>query len=395
MSATASKGPTRHRVPVDREAPIRPPRLGKIRLGVQAETTKNGRTVTYPKAVDYFRVDTDESGITSPAAVEAFREVYGEQPKTLHVMLFHDQVEHVLESAWRLYGASKLKRICSGTECSVRLEGGGWEHGPCRCAAEGLALDDRGHCQLTHTLWLGLPDLRLAPGLWELDTGSEISERELRDYLLFVEKHRGSLLGFEFDLALVPTPVAPDGKSKTVYTLHPVSVETGRTFREVIDERSAAPQLGAGDRRQLEPPPAPEIDAERDPLISPTAQEQDAALEAEAQTVPLVTAISERYKALSEADRVDLKQLAWGGRSGMTARTLAERYGEEARDLEALLAELRARASEADSSSAEDGAGTSAPAPPSDAHAQEELPVSEEPGEQQQSLDSDSVRNPE
>ena len=173
------KAPTPHRVPVDRSAPARPPRLGKIRLG---EKTKAG----YPKAVDYFVVTEDDSGITAPAAVAAFRAAYGEKPRTLHVMLLHDRVEHVLESAWRLYGASKLKRICTGSECSVRQERGGWVDGPCACRAEGLAEDDSGHCQLTHTLWLALPDLQLGPGLWELDSGSEISKGALLDYLLFV-----------------------------------------------------------------------------------------------------------------------------------------------------------------------------------------------------------------
>ncbi|HKY60532.1 MAG TPA: hypothetical protein VJP59_05920, partial [Gemmatimonadota bacterium] len=80
---TEAKGPKRRRVELP---PIqRFPRVGKIRLGEQV-TTKSGSSLR-PSKLDYFRVEAEESGVTSPEAAASFHEVYGDEPRTIRCVL--------------------------------------------------------------------------------------------------------------------------------------------------------------------------------------------------------------------------------------------------------------------------------------------------------------------
>lgn len=255
-----NSGPARRSVPLPDD--VMPPRIGKIRLGTAeatGRTTSYGAAITRPRAADHFVVAVDESEITLAETVEAFRKVYGDEPRRIRAMLIGDTPEANLEGAWRLYGASKLKRRCDGVTCDERTATGGWESKPCACLAAGVEPDGKRECVLTYTLSILLPDVA-GFGVWQLDTGSVISVRRLTGFMRTAERIRGSLAGYEFDLLLVGVSVTPegDGKAKTVYVLEPRDFDL--TPRAAL---AATPEV----RGAL--PPAPLADDARDDLLDP------------------------------------------------------------------------------------------------------------------------------
>lgn len=212
---TVSTGPTRHRVALPADA--MPPRIGKIRLGHSVETgdrDRFGDPITRAIADDHFVVSADEAEITSAETVAAFTAVYGPEPRQVRAMLLGATPEDNLEGAYRLYGKSKLKRRCDGETCSERTATGGWAEKPCVCDPE------KRSCTLTWTLHVLLPDVP-GFGVWQVDTGSEISVRRMTGFLQTLHGIKGNLAGVEFDLCLVPVTVSPDGRTKTVYVLDP------------------------------------------------------------------------------------------------------------------------------------------------------------------------------
>jgi hypothetical protein len=226
---TTEKGPKRRRVAFP--VMTRFPRVGKIRLGEQVPT-KSGSSLR-PSKLDYFRVEAEESGVTSAEAAESFHEVYGDKPTSLRCVIPGPTPESVFEGAWRLYGANKLKRICDGQTCDERTATGGWVESPCICAARAYAPDHRDRCKLTWSLQVLLPDVK-GIGVWQIDTGSEISVRRVSAWLrMMYELTKGDLSLLEFWLDLVETKVAPEGKATSVYVLQPRA--TDLTPRQMLE----------------------------------------------------------------------------------------------------------------------------------------------------------------
>jgi recombination directionality factor gp3-like protein len=253
-----AKGPTRHRVQLPTTGQW--PRAGKIRLGTatlnEELTTKYGREIFTPKKAEHFVVHEDESGITTAEAAAAFAATYGEEPRQLRFILVGDTPDECMEGAYRLYGANKLKIRCDGTTCDERTATGWRRNVPCICEQRNLAPDSRDRCTLTYTISLVLPDVAM-PGIWQIDTGSEISSRRMAEWLDMIYTLRGGLRGIEGDLFLVPVSVQPEGRSQTstVYVLSPQA--RGATVQQLLAGGGAV-ELGPGARAELPPPAADE-----------------------------------------------------------------------------------------------------------------------------------------
>lgn len=261
---TRGTGPTRHRVALPTDG--RWPRAGKIRLGTAVRNDRKseefGRDIYTPRKADHYVVRVDESGITSEEAVRAFHATYGDEPKVLRFLLVGETPDDVMEGAWRVYGSNKLKRRCDGETCSERTSTGGWRDTACICKADNIAPTSRDHCTLTYQLSLVLPDVAV-PGIWQLDTGSDISSRNMAAWIDMIYELRGSLRGIEGDLRLVETPVAPaelKGKSTTVYVLKPEA--RGATVAQLL-AGGGGRELGAGANAEL-PPPSADISPEHE-----------------------------------------------------------------------------------------------------------------------------------
>jgi len=316
-TAARKKGPTRYRVELPTSG--RWPRVGKIRLGtldVNAEKSAElGFRVGTPRKADHFIVSADDGGITPPEAVEAFQQVYPGEPRVLRVMLAGHTPAECFEGAWRLYGRNKLHRMCDGEMCSERTPTGGWRDVPCVCKERNLAPRSDDHCKLTYTLNVLLPDVAI-PGVWQIDTGGEMSAGRVADFLDMVsEMRRGESLRFmEADLHLVKVMVQPEGMTKTmpVYVLNPQP--RGATTKQLLSGGPLA--LGPDGPAEL---PAPAADETPEPTLDPAgfvaagepdpAAGDDAAPSAGEQGR---VSIVEQIKELTGDDRARLKARARG-----------------------------------------------------------------------------------
>lgn len=318
MSSTArKKGPTRYRV--DLPTSGRWPRVGKIRLGTldvnEEKSAALGFRVGTPKKADHFIVSADDGGVTTPEAVAAFEAVYPGEPQQLRIMLPGNTPAECFEGAWRLYGKNKLKRMCDAEMCSERTPTGGWRDVPCVCKEQNIAPRSDDHCKLTYTLNVILPDVAI-PGVWQIDTGGEMSSGRVADFLDMVsEMRRGQSIRFmEADLFLIKVMVQPEGmaKSMPVYVLNPQP--RGATTKQLL---SGGPlMLGPDGPAEL---PAPAADETPEPTLDPAgftaaddpdpAAGHDAAPSAGEQgRVPIV----DQIKELTTSDRDRLKARAAG-----------------------------------------------------------------------------------
>jgi hypothetical protein len=258
-----AKGPTRLRVPLPTSGQW--PRAGKIRLGTAEPTGKTndwGQAIVRPQKADHFVVREDESGITTAEAAAAFHDAYGDDPRRLRFILPGDTPDENMEGAYRLYGANKLKIRCDGTTCSERTTTG-WKDSACVCAAKGLPAKSKDRCTLTYTIQLILPDVAI-PGIWQLDTGSDISSRRMADWLDMIYGLRRSLRFIEGDLFLVPVSVQPEEmqKTTTVYVLSPQA--RGATVEQLLAGGGGFKLAEGAARAEL---PAPAADVVPEPTL--------------------------------------------------------------------------------------------------------------------------------
>lgn len=328
MTPTAQRsGPTRHRVDLPTSGQW--PRAGKIRLGTstlnEAKTAELGREIYTPKKAKHFIVRED-GGITSPAAAAAFADAYGTEPTAISFLLLGDTPDDVLEGAWRFYGTGKLKRRCDGETCAERTTTGKWADVPCVCKANRIDPTSREHCTLTYNVTLVLPEVDV-PGVWQLDTGSEISSRAMADWLAMMaelQAFRGrTLKGIIGTLRLVEKKVAPQGRTSTVYVLQPEAA--GREITQRVTQKilsgGGGLDLGPGGPGEL-PPPAADEEPERtldrssfageheepDPEASLTDEAEAEAETLEDDRAPLP--LADQIKALGAVDKERLKRHA-------------------------------------------------------------------------------------
>lgn len=199
-------------------------RVGKIHLGVKA---KSSRGSEYPKAVDYFVVKADES--TPQTAVDAFKKVYGDNPKELKIMFPVNSVRSFWDYYYKSYvrvadGSGKL--ICKGDgEKAERLN---YETGeileidcptPEECP---YAVDKRGNrtqCRKIGSLQFILPDLEIL-GVWQIDTSSFNGIVSLNGGIEIVRTLTGGrIAGIPLYLKIVPRKALVAGKQNTIHHL--------------------------------------------------------------------------------------------------------------------------------------------------------------------------------
>jgi len=268
----------------------RAPRVGKIRLGV-VTTTASG--VERPQATDHFVV---------PEEVAA---VYGDKPTSLDIMFISNDRDVTAAYNLKQYGAgSGLK--CRGDGVNAQglvhvptyekwaksvgfaenepqpaepppiavWDGGGknptreWKPLPCF----GMGYDEQPPCPafeskacrtLMHLQFV-MPRVP-ALGVWQMDTGSPISIKNILNFLDFLEAFTGgNISGIPLRLELVPIEVAPDGKKRTV---HVVEIRSDATMDQI-----SKPTTGALISQMEIPPPA---EAERNLLPAPEEDEDE------------------------------------------------------------------------------------------------------------------------
>lgn len=222
-------------------------RVGRIRLGEAVDTERNGRTIALPKKVDYLRVDPNDE-ITLPEAAASYLATYGPEPKRIKVRLPGQTPDENLRGGWRKYGTSKLLCQCDGENADERSETGGWMTGPCFCKARSIPETDKNkHCAWVFSLELVLPDVKTI-GIWDIATSSQVSVNRLTTSMVTFYEIFGDLRGRDYVLEMFPVKVSPEGRTQTIYAVDLSIVD--RSQSELMGELMPAPVGGAL------PPPA-------------------------------------------------------------------------------------------------------------------------------------------
>lgn len=193
-------------------------RVGKIHLGVKKQGVKNGENYEYPSATDYFVVRADDS-TTSPAAAKAFKEVYGDKPKEIKVAFPYDEPEKFFPQFYTAYNKSRTK-FCEGDgETATRTDVETGTKTEISCLGEKCPFYEKKQCRALARLQFFLPDV---PGIgtWQIDTQSWYSTIKLNSAIEMIRALTGGRIKMiPLPLVLVPQPVSPNGKAKTVYVL--------------------------------------------------------------------------------------------------------------------------------------------------------------------------------
>jgi hypothetical protein len=209
------------------------PRAGKIHLGIKKTSAKGS---LYPSATDYFVVNADQS--TSEAAAQAFHAAYGDTPRALDILIpnLGDDLAAVKEIIFPQY----YKQYGSGTGLKCKGDGvtaermevdtktGAIERKQVDCAGPGAChyvrrMPDgsggsKGDCGPIAHLQVLLPKVAYL-GIWQIDTSSEISIRQINSDLDLIYMAAGRISNIPLKLQLAPRQVSPGGKKKTIHTL--------------------------------------------------------------------------------------------------------------------------------------------------------------------------------
>lgn len=230
------------------------PRLGKIRLGIKETSQKSGNP--YPKAVDYFVCNADQS--TSEAAAKAFHEIYGDKPRSLDVVFPTENKDQFFQQWYRRYG-SGTGLMCKGDgETAVELDKETGELRERECNPDECEWAAKKHCRPIGSLLFLLPKV---PGLgaWQIDTSSYHSIVNLNSAIDFIRALTGGRIGMiPLKLVIRPKEVQVEGKKKVVHVLDLAHEEV--RLADVMLALKQSPE-------QLFLPPAIDLNERPDDLI--------------------------------------------------------------------------------------------------------------------------------
>lgn len=186
---------------------VRPPRLGKIRIGEKAISPKGKE---YPVSRDYF---------VCPVEV---KDVCGEKPKELDVMFLSDDIEDVFPTYYKMYGqTSGLK--CRGdgiTANKLNKTTGNFEE--IDCPGQECPDYEAKRCRRIGALKFLLPKVN-GIGIWEIDTSSYNSILNIYSMIgsngLIRALTKGRIRMIPFKLAVERREVQAGEKMQTVSVL--------------------------------------------------------------------------------------------------------------------------------------------------------------------------------
>lgn len=191
------------------------PRIGKIRLGIKEVSQKTNNP--YPRAVDYFVCNADQS--TPESAAKAFHDVYGDQPKSLDIMLPTEQIDQFFAQFFRRYGKGSGLLCKSDGETAVALDTETGELIEQPCVHDECEWYQKKHCRHIGTFQFLLPTVP-GLGIWQIDTTSTNSIINLNSAIDFIRTLTGGrIAGIPLKLIVRPKEVTAEGKKKTVYVL--------------------------------------------------------------------------------------------------------------------------------------------------------------------------------
>jgi len=215
------------------------PRLGIIRLGVKAKTT---RGTEYPKMVDYF-VCPDE-----------VKKIYGEKPRQLDIVLPLSSIDNVFPQFYKQYGKTTGLKCKGDGETANRINQKG-EFEEIECLGQKCPNYIKGDCKEVATLNFLLPKVRL-DGVYQLHTSSYHSIIKINSSLDYIQSMFGRISMIPLKLVVEPTESYPNRKmKKTVYTLR-ISFNAQEVINSIkkreglLVESRAYPQLESNPEKE-------------------------------------------------------------------------------------------------------------------------------------------------
>ena len=232
------------------------PRKGKIHMG---ERDAQGT----PHPTDYFVTDDPK-----------IHEVYGEEPRLLHVRAPVNDIDRVCNQSLQCYSAQR--RWCEGTGVVAQRvieDGSGYEEIACPYQECQYYRVKKGRsCREMSMLQVILPKVA-SWGVYQIDTSSYYGSQNVRGMLEHVQAALGTILGVTMTLEIVEKNVLAGDQRRTVRVLW---LDVPMPLEEL--ERQRAHMLPAGQQIQglgagqvLRPPMSIEPD---DPLAGPFKGEQ-------------------------------------------------------------------------------------------------------------------------
>lgn len=232
----------------------RPPRLGRIRLGIKKTTTRSdGRQVSFPAEVPYF--------VLPPELIELFPT----EPTEIDVMLPSNDPEIVLPSEYVRYQGSGGP---SGGVLTLRCDGETYTEiplnakepattGPCKrpLPEPGSTYIEDCVCGATARGRLRVMVLKGAVGYYEVPVGGNARIMALHDELQTHLKTFGRLTGIPFKLTREPATVqVPTDSGKRIPKLGwPVHIRTAFSVEDALRARGLNPYELRGDTEVIEP----------------------------------------------------------------------------------------------------------------------------------------------
>jgi hypothetical protein len=211
------------------------PRIGKIGLGVLKQVMKSGKMVQYPAEVNYFVLKPRTPNESErQRLIDKFHELYGDEPKSIDIMLPLSDRELVFPQDYKRYGSSTLLQ-CKGDgetasclkEQAEGLEVISQENGrvtvkclgqECPYYTGGTTVSKKKKCSEVATLQVLLPAMPGA-GVWQVTTGSKHSIMNINGSLDFLEAIVGRINMVPLKLERIQQEIQHDGKKRTHYPL--------------------------------------------------------------------------------------------------------------------------------------------------------------------------------
>lgn len=217
------------------------PRLGKIHLGVKVPAA--GGKAEYPRAVDYF------------VCPDPVKRVYGEHPKSLEIVFPSEETDVWASQFYKCY--SKTRLLCKGdgqtawslvdvkTGQLASRESTEVVMKEVRCDADLCPIYMAGNCRPIMCLQFMLPAVE-GLGIWQIDTGSWNSIRNINDGIAFIRSLAGrvSLIPLKLEIGPKEVTVARENgvTRKQIYCM---TLNTNLKLSDIVRLR-ATPLLPTG-----------------------------------------------------------------------------------------------------------------------------------------------------
>jgi hypothetical protein len=182
------------------------PRIGKIKLGIMVAKAETG--ARYPEETDYF------------VCPEIIQRIYGKEPKEL-VILFPVEDDTVFFQQWLMRYANEVV-LCKGDGEDARY----WDfdtgkYADKKCLFTDCEYFEQKKCKPVGRLQFILPEVEDAAGVWQIDTSSKNSIKDINSGIDYIRRICGRISWIPIKLIRAPM---------TTQRIEGKKVKTGKHF---------------------------------------------------------------------------------------------------------------------------------------------------------------------